>query len=94
MEDDEPVYIVTFTLNPENSDRVDINVRMSEEPESTAETHSISVDELRNIFLERVDNPPDQIGKGIGLLHTGRSFQVTVNSLSALRRIGLLGPAS
>jgi hypothetical protein len=93
MELDDPNYIVSFMLNREDWSLVDVNVRLQGAHESSAETNSLSLDELTRIFLDGLKYPQEQVDGIVQRLQSHRNVVIYMHSMDAIRKPGLLGPA-
>lgn len=93
MEKDVPVYLVFVVLNRALKDIVDVNVRLSDAPESTAVTNSLPLDDFRRIFLKVFKTPEDNLDRDIQRLRNGEGFTIYFSmELDSIRRSGLLRP--
>jgi hypothetical protein len=92
FDDDLTFYLVSFSLNRENQDVIDINVRISGQPEETARTNSITLEEFRRISQTILNAPTEQVEGEVQRMQTGRNVVLDLHSSEAgLQRTGLLG---
>ena len=93
MELDDSIYLVTFMLNREDRRLVEVIVRLSEAPESSAEINSIPLDEFKRI-LRQIKTPEERIKKHLQILESGRSFLIQFYSMDLIQNLGLLNTHS
>jgi hypothetical protein len=93
MEQDKPWYLVFVALNHSRTDFVDINVRLSGSPESTAEANSLPLEDFKRIFLTVFKTPEDDLNRDIQRLRDGYGFTIDFFAeLDSIRKSGLLTP--
>jgi hypothetical protein len=93
MNQDRPWHLVFVMLNRSRTDFVDVSVRLSGAPESTAETNSLPLDEFRRIFLNVFKTPQDHLDRDIQRLREGHGFTIDFfTEMDSIRKSGLLTP--
>src|ERR1039458_2978455 len=91
MNQDRPWHLVFVMLNRSRTDFVDVSVRLSGAPESTAETNSLPLDEFRRIFLNVFKTPQDHLDRDIQRLREGHGFTIDFfTEMDSIRKSGLL----
>jgi|HubBroStandDraft_5_1064220.scaffolds.fasta_scaffold639322_1 hypothetical protein len=91
-DDDLIFYLVSFSLSRENRDIVDINVRVSGQPEETARTNSITLEQFRRISQTILNAPAEQVEGEVQRMQRGRNVVLNLHSSEAgLQRTGPLG---
>lgn len=91
MKDDQPVYLLFVALDSEHKDTVNVDIRVSGEPQSTSETNAIPLAEFRSIFLNFFKTPAENLDRDIQRLLDGEGFTIYLSvSEAAIRDSGLL----
>jgi hypothetical protein len=91
MKNDPPVYLLFVALDSEQKDAVNVNIRISGEPESTSETNAIPLAEFRSIFLNFFKTPAENLDRDIQRLLDGEGFTIYLSvSEAAIRDSRLL----
>ena len=86
-----PFYLVFVALDSEHKDTVNVNTRISGEPESTSETNAIPLAEFRSIFLNFFKTPAENLDRYIQRLLDGEGFTIYLSvSEDSIRSSGLL----
>jgi hypothetical protein len=91
MKYEHPFYLVFVALDSERKDAVNVNIRISGEPESTSETNTILLAEFRSIFFNFFKTPAENLDRDIQRLLDGEGFTIYLPvSETAIRDSGLL----
>ena len=73
-EEDPPRYLLHATLDRERRDVVHLNLRLSEEPESTALLNEIPLGRFREILVNKFGMKPEQVDPQIDRMRLGYSY--------------------
>lgn len=85
------MYLLFVALDSQHKDAVNINIRISGEPESTSETNAIPLVRFRSIFLKFFKTPAENLERDIQRLLDGEGFTIYLSvSEAAIRNSGLL----
>jgi len=88
-----PVYLMLVALDLKRKDIVEINIRLSDAPESTAKTNSLPLDAFERIFLTVFKFPVDQVQRITERLRSGDGFTINLSmEMDAICKPGLLSP--
>ena len=91
MRDDQSLYLLFVALDPEHKDTVNVNIRISDEPELTAKTNAILLSEFRSIFLNYFKTPAERLEHDIQRLRDGEGFTIYLSvSEDSINSSGLL----
>ena len=85
------MYLLFVALDSEHKDAVNVNIRISGEPESTSETNAIPLAEFRSIFLNFFKTPAENLDRDIQRILDGEGFTIHLSvSEDSIRSSGLL----
>jgi hypothetical protein len=91
MKNNRPVYLLFVALGSEHKDIVNVDIRISGEPESSSEANAIPLVEFRSIFLKFFKTPAENLERDIQRLLDGEGFTIYLSvSEAAIRDSGLL----
>ena len=91
---DRPWHLVFVVLNSKRRDFVDVNVRLSGAPESTAVTNSLPLEDFKKICLDVFRTSQDALDRDIQRLREGHGFTIDFFAeIDSIQKSGLLTPA-